>query len=214
MLPDGDGGLACLQCSAPYTETDELESTPTPKANEGTTLPEADTAKTLTTGTVPSKRQQKKESPPRYIYTYSVNGVWFSPGEITFRREHMLFLINHLPELRDGFYPPNPKETGYVDPKVMTSQMFKGAYFETPAGLAAEVDARLSKCGIDGLMVEARYCWEKSEESLAKCLGLPTPTVFQRIANALRFISGWERKQRSYREFTRHKKVGSDTKRK
>jgi len=73
--------------------------------------------------------------------------------------------------------------------------------------MAAEVEYRLEKCGLDGLLLEAIEGWGKSEQSLAKYLGIPTWSVRKRAKNALRYISGWGRKKQSYKERISHEKV-------
>lgn len=147
---------------------------------------------------------------PENIYKgHAIEGAWWSPGEITFRHRQMLWLIEHLPELREGQWPANPVGSGYIDLPLVRKGKARSrkAYFEIPTTIVAEVEVRLEKCGIDGLILLATECWGESEQSLAKYLGIPPWSVRKRANNALRYISGWERKNQSYKEFLHHRKV-------
>lgn len=129
---------------------------------------------------------------PEGIYKgHSIDGIWWPPGKITFRRRQMLFLIKNLPELREGHWPADPAGSGY---------------YEIPAGIAAEIEDWLEKCGIDGLILLAIECWGESEASLAKYLRIPPWSIKKRAKRALRYISGWERKRQSYKESLSHKR--------
>lgn len=146
---------------------------------------------------------------PEKIYEgHSLEGAWWPPREITFRRKQMLFLIKSLPELREGHWPVDPDRSSSVDlPMIKKGKAGRRtAYFEVPASIAAEVEARLEKCGMDGLVLEAIECWEKTEASMAKYFGVPEWSIRKRAKNALRYISGWERRKQSYKDSISHKR--------
>lgn len=71
--------------------------------------------------------------------------------------------------------------------------------------IAIEIEARLEKCGLDGLVLLAIECWGESEASMANYFRMPEWSIRKRAKNALRYISGWKRKKQSYKEFLRQK---------
>jgi hypothetical protein len=60
--------------------------------------------------------------------------------------------------------------------------------------IAAEMDARLKSCGIDGWLVKAVFAWDEDESSL----GLEKEVFLVRISRCLKYISGWKRKITPY----------------
>lgn len=150
------------------------------------------------------RKEPARETPDTYK-RHSLDGAWWPSMEITFRRSQVLWLIEHLPELREGRWPANPAGSGYVDlPMIKKGRTGRHrSYFEIPASIAAEVEVRLESCSMDGLILEALECWGKSEQSLAKHLAIPPWSIRKRANNALRYISGWKRKEQSYKEFLR-----------
>ena len=115
---------------------------------------------------------------------------WYPPSEIKFTRKTVLWLIKNLVMLREGYWPP--EASNYID---LPGTGSKKAYFETPIQYAVEIQARLEKCGIDGLILEAMECWEKSAESLATYFQKPEWVIYKRRKMALDYIaSGFERK--------------------
>lgn len=132
---------------------------------------------------------------------------WYKPGDIRFNRQQIIWLLGYLPTLREGIWPPNPKDTGYVDaPQGKNSRAARGGYFERACDIAAEVEKRLEACHLDGHLLEASYTWGKSEAELARVHGLTLPDFYRRVNRALRYISGWRRKRRSYEEFCGHRR--------
>ena len=133
---------------------------------------------------------------------------WHHPSSIRFSREQVKWLIYHLPTLRNGSYPRNPKETGYTDAGISQRQFRRGAKFETPAIIAAELDVRIQRAGVDGLMLEFLYSGDYADElfvieHMAIMLGVDRREIARRIQNALRYVSGNGRKKTSYKEYTR-----------
>ena len=131
---------------------------------------------------------------------------WYAPREINFSPEQVLWLISYLPLLKEGLYPPSPHASGYTDALSSRRSRRHNAYFETPCQLAGEVEVRLSRCHRDGLLVEARYLWDKDDEYLCRCFDLTERELGRCIGRAIRYISGWKRKRRSYREFISHRR--------
>mgnify|MGYP001596696046 CR=1 FL=1 len=111
---------------------------------------------------------------------------WYSYQDISFCRPQMLWLIDNLAGLRLGIYPPDPEPTGYINnsgggrPPNVSSH----ARFETPVQLAAEVDYRLDRTGKDGQLLIAQVLAELD--------------VHPDAEEALRYITGWRRKDMKY----------------
>ena len=115
---------------------------------------------------------------------------WYSYADISFCRYQMRWLIENLPGLRLGIYPPDPQPTGYIDnPGSRRSIVSTSAKFEMPVQLAAEVDARLDKTGKDGSLLLAQVLAE-----------LP---LHRDAEQALRYITGWRRMRISYARWCR-----------
>lgn len=111
---------------------------------------------------------------------------WYSPKEITFTRDQVLWILRHLEMMREGNYPPEPS-SGYTEP-LGKKRTRRGAYFETPCVIVAEVDWRLERTGIDGKLLLAEV---KAEY-----------TYFSQEAwTALNYISGWKRKKTPYSQW-------------
>lgn len=135
---------------------------------------------------------------------------WYSPHSIRFSKSQVKWLIPLLPMLRNGEYPPNPTVTGYVE-QSGKPQFRPGARFETPAGLAAELDIRIQRAGLDGLLLELLYSGDPDDElfiiqHIALALGEDIERVEKRLKQALTYISGDGRKERSYKQWIGHRK--------
>lgn len=137
------------------------------------------------------------------------NCDWYSPGQITFTKHQVIWLLRHLPEIRVGFWPSEHKETGYSGKA--KGKVGHAAYFEKPVQVAAELDQRLEMAGIDGLLLEFVYSSESQdiitlEQHIANAMRLEFGTVERRIETALRYVCGKARKSRDYQDFKRHRK--------
>lgn len=137
---------------------------------------------------------------------------WYSPHSVqAFTKPMVKWLIPLLSILRAGEYPPSPKDSGYTDAGSGKPQFRPGGKFEVPASIAAELDVRITKCGIDGLLLEFLYTVEPDDElfflqHIAQALGTDIWDIEKRIKNALNYCSGSKRKTRSYKEYYGHKR--------
>ncbi len=75
--------------------------------------------------------------------------------------------------------------------------------FTNPASLAAEVDFRLSRCGLDRYLIIDRYVKGLSIEEIARYVCMENDQICRRINAVLRYISGWRRKEVTYKEYKR-----------
>ncbi len=135
---------------------------------------------------------------------------WYSPASIErhYSKTMVKWLVPLLPILRLGDFPPNPTETGYVDPATKQRHVSAKAKFQKAADIAAEVDVRLQRAGLDGLLMEFYYSADVEDllfraEHIAQCLAMPVSDVTKRIRNALFFVSGAKRKAGSYEAFVK-----------
>ena len=131
---------------------------------------------------------------------------WYSPGTIKFTRLHALWLIHNLGVLHSGYWPQ--EASNYVD--TFSKRTKSKASFVNPIEYAAEIESRLQKCGIDGLILLAIECWGLSDGSLSEYFGLPEWSIRKRAKNALAYVASgaarrWhntpKRKGKTYREF-------------
>lgn len=138
---------------------------------------------------------------------------FYSPKEVIFTRLTALWLINNLGTLRGGYWPPDA--SSYIDESIIKQSGSSNAPFVTPIDYAAEIQDRLEKCGIDGLILEALQCWGKSYESMAKYLKKPLWMIKKMRDRALGYVASgparrWhntrKRKGETYQEFKDRKK--------
>lgn len=120
---------------------------------------------------------------------------WYSPKDVIFERDQVLWLLFYLPLLKEGMWPPNPYVSGYTDEPIGKSKRYKRAYFETPVQFAAEIGSRLLKAGRDGRIL---YWQVKS--------GVTDYELLEEDAqDALNYISGWKRKKMEYKAWRRQR---------
>ena len=140
---------------------------------------------------------------------------WYSPGEIRFTVRQTRWLVQNLGSLQHGHYPSDA--SNYIDIGGAKSGRHK-APFETAADYYIEITARLEKCGVDGLILEAIEAWGKSEESLAKYLSMPLWSIRKRAKKALGYVASgparrWhntpKRKGETYQQFKLRKRPQS-----
>ena len=118
---------------------------------------------------------------------------WYSPGEIRFQREEMMWLIKWLPFLEEGTWPPEHKESGYTGYQKSRSHR---APFENPVGFASEVHCRLNTTGEAG---EALV--DEIQGGITEYEELSRPAK-----RALNYISGFRRRRLSYSLWKAQKK--------
>jgi hypothetical protein len=122
----------------------------------------------------------------------SSNLEHYSPRDIRFNREQTIWLITWLDVIGDGHWPPDPKETGYVDvPGGSSHSHSHRSPFETSAQIYAEVTTRLEQTGDAGVTL----VWEVQH-------GLEVYELLSPPAKrALNYISGWRRRRQSFSQW-------------
>jgi hypothetical protein len=105
-----------------------------------------------------------------------------------------------LEELRSGHWVSDHKETGYTGTKGRPKSA--STYFATSAGIVGELEFRLERAGIDGLMLEVLYGFEFADmRHVANCLNVEERAIQKRAETALAYVSGWHRKKQSYKSY-------------
>jgi len=113
--------------------------------------------------------------------------IWVAPGALHYDLEDVEFLLPYLEDLREGNYPVEPRNSGYEGG--VGKKQRHCAPFERACLVAAEVDIRLAKTGLDRYLVEDKYCNGISETELAKKLGFDELEIGNRIRSAVKYIA-------------------------
>ena len=114
---------------------------------------------------------------------------FYSPGEIRYTRDQMLWGILHLSLLEVGDWPPEHKETGYVGSRGSRNTKTK---FLPAALFYAEITARLKTTG------EAGEALVDEVQGGIDYEGLSRPAK-----RALNYISGFRRRMQTYSQWKR-----------
>ena len=129
---------------------------------------------------------------------------WWDLKEICFTPIQMKWLLSSLPLLKDNNWVTRPDDMEEpVPPPPPPPQPT-----DSPAALAAEIDARLVNAGPDGWLARAVLVWGEDENTL----GLKREDLERRVTRCLHFISGKKRKTMRYGAWVRetnyrHKKM-------
>ena len=118
-----------------------------------------------------------------------VDADWFPPGSIVYCRPQVLWYLLNADVIRDGKWPPQVTGSTYTDPAIRSKAVKIPK--QSAEQLAAEIDARLHSCGIEGKLLELEVQMEREL----------SPTSWK----ALNYCSGWKRRKESYRQFKSRK---------
>jgi hypothetical protein len=111
---------------------------------------------------------------------------YVAPSAVRYNREDIEFLLPWLKQMREGAGPHEP-ESGYVGGK--KTGISPRAGYELWCQVAAEIDNRLQRTGMDRFLVERHYCDGLDIETIACWVFLPTREIQRRINSALSYIS-------------------------
>ena len=118
--------------------------------------------------------------------------VWVSPGGLAWKQQHVLWLLEHYDELRNGTWPV--QEGSYVDPAISKPTPSGHAPFIAAVEAAAEISRRLEDTGQDGVMVLLHYAYSQTVDAIGRYFRIPEDVVRYRMQMVLRRIS-----RRNYR---------------
>jgi hypothetical protein len=127
---------------------------------------------------------------------------WWAPRDIRFSLEQVKWLVGYLPLLREGKWPSDTSVQVESERTGSGNSVKSRAPFESAAMVAAELDQRITACGLDGWLVKAVFGW--GEDSVS--LGISDEELYRRVGHCLKYVSGWQRKKTTYREFIGHRK--------
>ena len=108
--------------------------------------------------------------------------------------------------LQDGRWPPEHRETGYYDTGGRKLRR-GGAYYEVPVCIAADVDARVSKCGSDGTLTKQCITEGWDTETLAEIMHKPLDVIEAKIRRVVHYCSGPRARHVTYQEFKRRRGI-------
>jgi hypothetical protein len=122
-----------------------------------------------------------------------VEEEYYAPKDITFTKGQIKWIILHLPELKAGHWPDNPR--GHAEDPLCRESGKHMANFEICCGIAGDVEKRLNLIGKDGDLIRVRYSelwYEFPAKALAYELNMPVKELAQRIKRGLDYIRGWD----------------------
>lgn len=137
----------------------------------------------------------------------------YLPRDITFDRPCIEWVWENIKDLQSGIWPAS-RPSGYTDVHAHVQRGILHAPFETACLVAAEVEMRAKKCGLEGYLVEDRYIRGLSERDIARERGLRVNDVYRRINKVLwycasgktpRWLDTMKRPGLSYEEWKRQK---------
>ena len=126
---------------------------------------------------------------------------FYTPSEIRYWPEHIEWIIAHLNMLEQGYWPLDPRETGYTD--MQGPKRGHSAYFEIPICIAAEVKTRLDMCGKDGKLTLKCLADGWDTQSLAEIMHIDQHRIRTRVRRVIGYCSGIRRRRISFIEFKR-----------
>lgn len=123
--------------------------------------------------------------------------LYFPRRDLIYNQEQFLWLLKSLKDLKEGNYPPDPTGTGYIDRPIRKKDVRDEAAFVKVVLVAAQVELRISMCGLDGLLLKATEAWGETPEWLFKALNpwlsphwkLTEVEVSHRASRALRYCA-------------------------
>jgi len=117
---------------------------------------------------------------------------FYTYGEFHFTRGQVIWAIRNLDELSFGTWPTNPEGSNYTELPGVKKQGGE-ASFVRACGIAAEIEGRLEKTGVDGklLVAELNGAWRAP--------------MFEDLQwesqMALNYVSGWKPKKDIYSSY-------------
>ncbi|KKN38872.1 hypothetical protein LCGC14_0749270 [marine sediment metagenome] len=108
----------------------------------------------------------------------------YTPRDINYDFPCVQWIWANILSLSGGEWPES-SPSGYVDQPGLRSQGSSRANFENACLVAAEVEIRAKRCGLDGFLPAEKYRKGLSEEQIAKERHLTVDDVYRRINRVL-----------------------------
>lgn len=112
---------------------------------------------------------------------------YFARKDLYYDQEQFLWLLKSLKDIREGNYPPDL--AGLTVPPIQKMGVKDEATFVKVVLVAAEVEVRIAKCRLDGLLLKALEAWGESAEWLARCFKMGEVEVSHRASRALKYCA-------------------------
>lgn len=112
--------------------------------------------------------------------------IYISPGSVRFDLEDIEFLLPYLEQMREGLGPV-PPESGYVGENRSGIKAY--GKHEAWCQVAAEIDRRLARTGLDRFIIEHFYIKQTPVETIAIMIFQTTREIERRIKSSISYIS-------------------------
>ena len=109
-------------------------------------------------------------------------------------KTEVIWVLSNLLTLKAGYWPDPDWSTNGRRPRRFKAQ------FVGPCELAAEVEMRLLKCGVDGFLTKQRIAWGESYRYMEQQIGIDRDRAARGVSKALSYVSGKWPKQ-PYRDY-------------
>ncbi len=118
---------------------------------------------------------------------------FYSWGDVRWCPFQCLWIIEHLDIILLGSWPPSSDGSTYID-SPLSKRAAKGeASFVKPVIIAAEIEYRLRRTGVDGKLL------------VAEVQGGKTFELSKESQDALMYIKGWRRKRLTYQNWKKQR---------
>ena len=148
----------------------------------------------------------------RLKYENCAGKDWYSERDIVYCPHQIIWVLEHLSELKTGFWPEKPlteeQERNYLPSLGKVATIISGGHgnasLERILCIVADVESRIKKTGWDGDVLRTYYCGGYDDISeLANEMGEPIDKIERAIKNSLRYVRGWRvRRHRDNTEIT------------
>lgn len=126
---------------------------------------------------------------------------WWSPGEFCFHPVQTKWYLECYEIMARGDWPVDPN-------RVRSETLSPHGYFETPEAVWIEFLPRFQSTERDGELAIDLYAYQKELGRLAQIYNCSYDKIGKRARRVVKYISGLDRKETTYREYYQHKRSG------
>lgn len=150
-------------------------------------------------------------------------GDWINPKYLYYDYYHCAWILIYAEMMKEGYYPPAGKETGYIG---SSRPIIQSGPFEWVCQIIGEVETRLAQCGTDREYAERFYTENMSLDNIAKRYSRNVDYVEGKIISIMKYVGSgkcqrWQscdkcldrekcrkkkRKPLTYQEWTGHRR--------
>jgi hypothetical protein len=116
---------------------------------------------------------------------YQETKEWYKPAYIHYDYYQCIWLLLYAGMMKEGKYPPEGRESGYVGGSKAVSQ---AAPYERVCQIIAEVGTRLAQCGTDREYAEHFYTDNWSLEQIANHYSKDVRFVSGKIISVMKYV--------------------------